>query len=728
MDVPKQNKPFSKLWIAALLASALVACEDGIWNDPYPVNQAESNTLYLSFAEAPKRLDPATAYLVNETQIVNQIYEPPLQYEYLVRPYTLIPQTLTKMPTHQYFDANDRPLPDSASASEVSYTLYQLNVRPGIYYQPHPAFARGETGGYVYHDMSGSELSSKHSLKDFPELGTRELIAEDYVYQIKRLASPNTSSPILGLMRQYIVGLDEYAYELHDVFNEKMANGKTTFVDLRDYPLKGTEAVDRYTYQIKIHGKYPQFLYWLAMHFFAPVPWEADALYEQPELLQRNISLNWYPIGTGPYQLTLNDPNRHMELTRNPYFYGESYPTVGEPGDAEEGLLELAGQPLPFLDRIIYILDKEMIPQWNKFLQGYYDYLRLGPDTFEQAIQVNEEGVSLAESLKHKHLDLQMRTSASVYYWGFNMLDPVVGGYSERAQKLRKAISLAVDVQEYVAIFVNGLGVVADGPIPPEIFGYDEQQEAVQKTPEHHMAYADRLAYAKKLLAEAGYPNGRDKRTGQVLVLGYDVASGGSPDDKARFGWLRKQLGQLGIEVEVRATQYSRFQQKMSTGDIQLFYWTWVGDLPDPENFLFLFYGPSSVAKNSGNNRSNYQSKQFDALFNQMQNMEDSPERAQVIKKMIRLLKQDMPWFGQFYPQTFVMRHDWVSPYKPSDMIRNNLKYQKIDPLKREQERLGWNKPVLWPIAAFFGLFIVLLVPVVWGYYQMKNRRMKEKQ
>ena len=697
-------------WIFGLIL-CLTACEEAAWNDPYPESQVESNILYLSFTEQPKRLDPATVYLVNEIQVVSQIYESPLQYHYLLRPYTLIPQTVTEVPIAQHFDAQDQLLPDNAPTEQIAYTLYELHVQPGIYYQQHPAFAKDAEGNYVYQNLTAEQLEDKYSLKDFPLLGTRELVAEDYVYQIKRLAAPNTFSPILGLMRQYIMGMDEYAKQLEVTFDDS----DSEFIDLRKYPLVGAQEVDRYTYQIKINGKYPQFLYWLAMHFFAPVPWEADAFYLQPGLAERNISLNWYPIGTGPYQLrrmirigvwssyvTLISMAKNTRLRVNLMtrkMVSSVYP---------------AGEPLPFLDRIVYTFEKETIPQWNKFLQGYYDYLRLDSDTFAQAIQINTEGFALTDRLRNQGLGLQMRTSASVYYWGFNMLDPIVGGYSENARKLRKAISLAMDIEEYIAIFVNGLGVDATGPIPPDIFGYSEQQ----KLPTEEQSADDKIKYAKELLAQTNYPEGRNAQTGEPLVLAYDVATGGSPDDKARFGWLRKQLAELGINIEVRATQYSRFQQKMRNGDIQLFYWTWIGDYPDPENFLFLFYGPSSVAEKGGNNRSNYQNLEYDKLFEKMRNMDNTPERAAIIQQMLILLQQDMPWFGQFYPQIFSINHDWVKPTKPSDMIRNNLKYQKIDPLKRDRVREALNPPVLWPFAVLVLVFIVLLLPLIIGYYR----------
>lgn len=690
------------------------ACEQMVWNDPYPTSQAEANTLYLSFTEQPKRLDPAISSLVNENLVISQIYQPPLQYHYLQRPYTLIPQTVEEVPVPQYFDASDKPLPNTAPPEQIAYTLYTLRVKPGIYYQPHPAFAK-QNGKYIYHDLSAKELADKDTLEDFPLTGTRELMAEDYVYQIKRLAAPNIASPILGLMRHYIFDLDEYAQKLIQVFAHQQ-NGQDTFIDLRAYPLAGAQVIDRYTYQIKVIGKYPQFLYWLAMNFFAPVPWEADAFYRQPGLRAKNISLNWYPIGTGPYQLSKNDPNRQMTLVRNPNFQGETFPTEGEPEDAKLGYLALAGQSLPFLDRIEFYLEKETIPQWSKFLQGYYDLLRLDADTFEQAIQITPEGFALNQQLEEKQLDLQMHISASVYYWGFNMLDPIVGGYTDKARKLRTAISLALNMDEYIAIFRNALGSVAQGPIPPEIFGYEAQQAVL--TPASSNSHKERLQQAKQLLVEAGYPGGIDKKTGKRLVLTYDVATSGSPDDKARFGWLVKQLAQLGIEVEVRATQVSRFQQKMRSGDIQLFYWTWVGDYPDPENFLFLFHGPSSVVANAGNNRSNYQNPAYDKLFLQMRNMDNTPQRAAIIQDMIKILDHDKPWFGMFYPQTFSINQHWVMPTKPSDIVRNNLKYEKIDSVERAQKRKEWNKPVIWPLAVLGLGMMVALLSVMAKYYR----------
>jgi ABC-type transport system substrate-binding protein len=85
--------------------------------------------------------------------------------------------------------------------------------------------------------------------------------------------------------------------------------------------------------------------------------------------------------------LSENDPNSRMVLARNPNFRGEPYPSEGEPGDAERGLLADAGKTMPFVDKAVYTREKEAIPLWNKFLQGYYDLSGIGSETFDQAVR-----------------------------------------------------------------------------------------------------------------------------------------------------------------------------------------------------------------------------------------------------------------------------------------------------------------------------------------------------
>ena len=107
-------------------------------------------------------------------------------------------------------------MPADTPPDEVAYSIYEIEIRPGIRYQPHPAFAKTAEGDYVYHQLTETGFGGITTLGDFSATGSRELVAADYVYQIKRLAHPNLHSPIFGLMSDYIVGLKGYAKTLED--------------------------------------------------------------------------------------------------------------------------------------------------------------------------------------------------------------------------------------------------------------------------------------------------------------------------------------------------------------------------------------------------------------------------------------------------------------------------------------------------------------------------------
>ena len=192
---------------------------------PIHLTRRGQNILYSSFSERPKHLDPAQSYSSNEVVFTGQIYEPPLQYHFLKRPYQLEPATVTAIPVPYYLDEQGQRLPDDASVDEIAYSVYDIEIQPGIHYQPHPAFAKDEQGQFLYHALNEQDLEAVKTLSDFRENGSRELVAADYAFQIKRLAHPRLHSPIFGLMSDYIVGLADYAATLKQAFEQKSEGG-----------------------------------------------------------------------------------------------------------------------------------------------------------------------------------------------------------------------------------------------------------------------------------------------------------------------------------------------------------------------------------------------------------------------------------------------------------------------------------------------------------------------
>ena len=211
-------KRFSQLWLVLLVSSFLLGC-NGVSNEPIPKALIAQNVLFSSYQESPKYLDSTSSYSNNETPWTYAVYEPPLKYHYLKRPYELEPRTLTEMPRVQFIGKDGRELPAQTPAELIAESVFELKIQAGILYQPHPAFAKTADGQYRYLALKDSEIEGKRRPYDFEHMGTRELLAGDYAYAIKRLATPRIKSPSFGFLSEKIVGLAEYGKQIKS-FNE----------------------------------------------------------------------------------------------------------------------------------------------------------------------------------------------------------------------------------------------------------------------------------------------------------------------------------------------------------------------------------------------------------------------------------------------------------------------------------------------------------------------------
>ncbi|MBW6495256.1 MAG: ABC transporter substrate-binding protein, partial [Burkholderiaceae bacterium] len=677
-------------------------------------------------------------YSNDETPFTYQVYEPPYQYHYLKRPYELIGRSAVDVAKPVYRDRNGSELPADAPGEAIAETEFIIRIRPGVLYAPHPAFAADPGGKYYYHALRPEDLAERYKVTDFEHTGTRELTADDFVYSIRRLATPRIKSPAFSTMSEHIVGLAEYGKQIVQADRELRRDLAPTdrdlpFLDFRQYSFPGAEAIDRHTLRIRVMGKYPQFKYWLAMTFFAPIPWEAEKFYAQPGMAAKNLTLNYWPVGTGPYMVTEYLENRRHVLARNPNFHGESYPCEGAPGDRELGYLEDCGKPLPFVDKVVFDLEKESVPLQAKFLQGYYD---------SPAIERLDYGTGLIVAMgddkktekeyRDKGIKLPTTIEANSWYIAFNWADPVVGNSvtperQERNRKLRQALSIAINWEEHIAIFERGQGAAAHGAVPPSLFGYREDGPAgfnpvVYRRGPDGKPVRRTIVEAKALLAQAGYPDGRDAVTGKPLVLNFDYQNTG-PGSKAVLDWYVKQFAKIGVQMEVRATDYNRFQDKINSGSAQIFFWGWLADYPDAENFLFLFYGPNAKVRTKGNgeNSSNYQSAEYDRLYDRMKFLEDGPEKQHLIDQMIVILQRDAAWSFGYFPTSAAAYHQWVRNGKPTQIIRNHIAYLRVDPQLRTKLIAQWNKPVWWPMPLLLLALFAAVVPA-WFVWRRRER------
>ena len=709
-----------------LAALALAACN----NNPLPTDAAATNTIFSAAIEnSPRHLDPTASYWNNDTTFTYQIYEPPYAYHDLKRPFQLVPKSAAEVVKPSYYDKDGKALPADAPGEQVAESVYDLPIKPGILFQPHPAFAKDEQGRYRYHSdhaMKPGEIGKRRTPLDFEHSGTRELVAEDFVYAIKRHATTRVTTPIYGIFSEYVVGLKEYG-PLIKAEDKKLRAGldpasqDRPFLDFRRWPLAGATAPEKHLLRLRIKGKYPQWSYWMQMTFTAPVPWEADAFYAQPGMAAVGMNLDMWPVGTGAYMMTEFHKDRRHVMKRNPNYRGEPYPCEGMPGDKEEGLLDDCGKRMPFVDTIVINVEREGVPRRGKFRQGFYDL-----EVFERVDLGMEYRVEMqdSEEVRRDYLAKGFRLAKSSdvnsYIIGFNMLDPTIGNgatpeQSERNRKVRQAVSIAIDWEEYSKIFPKKAGATAMSPLPEGIAGSREGTAEGMNPVTHHVVDGKiirrTIADAKQLMVEAGYPNGRDAKTGKPLVLNYDVYYPATPERKPEIDWVVRQFAKVDIQIEVRATDNSQFQDKVRKGTYQVFWLGWNADYPDAENFMFLFYGPNGKTKFDGENTANYANPEFDKLFSVLKTLDDGPEKQKVIDDLNTILRRDAPWSFGFFPYASAAVQSWVHNSKSAILIRDHGRYLRLDVAERVKRQAEWNHPVWWPlIAAAVAALAMLLV------------------
>ena len=717
--MPKEKRCFitTKICGAALLGALMLlgGCGGPPWNNPNPLYD-DDLLIYQSVMSPapPKHLDPAVSYASDESLFIMQIYEPPMGYHYLKRPYELIPLSLESFPELSFLDAQGNEVAEDDDT--LVYSRYTLRVRADEHYQPHPAFALDDQGKPLYVFDTAVEGANYRQIPDFPETGSRPVLANDFVYAIKRLADPENGSPMLGFMTHYIVGMEAFSQQLAEI-------PRDGWLDLDQYPMEGLKVLDDHTLTITIKDRYHQFIYWLAMQFFSPIAPEVDRFYHNPGFAERNLTLDWWPVGSGPFMMVKNDPNSEIVLERNPNFREDFYPSEGGPGDLENGLLDDAGKRVPFVDRAVFRLEKEVLPLWTKFLQGYYD--RSGEvhgntsRVYDQAFVVGPDGVEMSGDLADHNITMSPDVKPGIYYYGFNMRDPVVGGYTEDKRKLRQALQIAFDTEEYLNIFQKGNGIASQMPIPPGIPGFLEGEAGINP---YVYDWVDgepkrkSLDYARQLLAEAGYPNGRDARTGEPLKIFIDVQS--QAISNTIMNWMDRAFGEIGVQVEYRPADWNRTREKLLTGNTQIFSHGWLADYPDPENFLFLLYGPESPldCKCDGANNSNYASEIYDAAFTNIRVLPPGPERDELVALAVEQYRKDAVWLFAYYPKDIYLNNSWVYNNKRHGVSKATLKYTRVDAQERARKQIAWNQPVTWPLYAGALLLVSLLAPGVIAY------------
>ena len=468
----------------------------------------------------------------------------------------------------------------------------------------------------------------------------RELVAEDFVYSIKRLADPKLQALGWWILDGKIKGLNEW--------REKHTDSKV--VDYNE-TVEGLQAIDKYTLKFKLTKPFPQFLYSLAMPFTFVVAKEVLDHYGK-EFLN-------HPVGTGPYKLPKFNQTNKIVYTKNPTYREKFYPSDSSEGFKELGYLEDAGKKLPLVDKVVVSVMVEDQPRWLNFQKGNIDYLSIPKDNFDSVVTPSK---GVTDEFAKKGISLEINPSLDVTYVAFNHDNKLFSNV-----KLRRAMALAYDVNKSNKLFYNNTALPAQSIVPPGIKGHVKSYVNPYR--------ARNLEKAKALLKEAGYPNGEG-----LPEITYDCPN--STISRQMGDFFRKNMAEIGIKVKVIQNTWPELQNKITKRSVQLYAIAWGADYPDAENFLQLLFGPN---KSPGANGSGYDNPEFNQLYKTASVLQDSPERTALYEKMSRIAAEQVPWIFGVHRQSFIMKHSWLKNYLNADVGADRAEYLNINLDKKKE-------------------------------------------
>ena len=565
--------------------------------------------LRYAFRVAESGFDPAQVQDLYSNTVLSNILDAPLTYDFLARPAVIVPNTAAALP----------------QLSE-DFTTLTLRIRPGIYFQDHPAFAGRP----------------------------RELMAADYVYAIKRFFDPRYKSPRLYLLENaQLLGMA-------DLRSAALKGGRFDY----DREVEGVRALDRYTLQLRFARPSPRFHQYLADNsFMGAVAREVVERYDDKQIMA-------HPVGTGPFRLADWRRSSRIVLERNPGYRTETYRAQPAAGDDEAAQVaaRLAGRRLPMIDRVEIFIVEENQPRWLAFLNGEHDLVDEIPVDLANLIVPNGQ---LAPNLARRGVQMDRTPRPSVDMALFNMEHPVVGGHAPQQVALRRAISLAYSADDEIRLVRKGQSVPSQSPVAPLTTGFDPtfRSEMSEFNPARAKALLDAFGYVDR--------NGdgwRERPDGTALVL--EMAT--QPDQLSRQldELWRKAMTAIGIDMQFRSAKWPENLKNSRAGKLMMWRVGWSATQPDGDTFLALGYGPNKGQAN----HARFDLPEFNRLYALQQTLPDGPEREAAFFDAKKLFVAYAPYKFLGHRIDTSVAHPWIVGYRRHPFMRDFLKYIDIVP------------------------------------------------
>ncbi|HNW88414.1 MAG TPA: ABC transporter substrate-binding protein [Bacteroidales bacterium] len=487
-------------------------------------------------------------------------------------------------------------------------TVFRYNESAGISTLD-PAFAKDQAHIWVCNQLYNGLVQPDDSMHIMPCIAKSWNVSEDglnYTFILREDVFFHDDTVFPSGKGRRVVAAD-FVYSFGRILDDKIASpGVWIFDDVaRDGSGQGCFAApDDTTFIITLKKAFPPFLSLLEMIYCSVIPKEAVEFYGK--------DFRSHPVGTGPFMLKMWKENQRLILVKNKnYFEKEN------------------GQQMPYLDAVSvsFVVDKQSA--FLEFVRGNLDFMSgVAPSYVDELISKKGE---LNEKYKDR-INLHVQPYLNTEYLGFLVDETLPENKNNPLLKkeVRQAINYGLDRQKMIKYLRNSLGTPGIYGMVPVGMPYLDTTKV--------KGYSYDPDKSRALLAEAGFPNGKDL---PEIIL----STTSSYLDLCQF--LQSQLGEIGIKIKVDVNPPATLREMIAKSKISFFRASWIADYPDMENYLALFYSKNFCPK--GPNYTHFSDAEFDRLFEVARRTTDDSLRSILYTQMDNIIMEEAPVLILYY-------------------------------------------------------------------------------
>lgn len=512
--------------------------------------------------------------------------------------------------------------------------IFNINLDEGLTSMD-PAFARNQNAIWMDNQIYNGLVQVDDSLKVRPCIARSWDISPDgadYTFHL-RTDVFFQDDPHFANGKGRKVTASDFAYSFGRLIDPKVASSGSWIFSDKVNGKQGFIAVNDSTFQIRLKQPFPPLLTMLTAPYCSVVPREVVEFYGK--------DFRSHPVGTGPFKFKYWKEGEVMVLLKNEKYWEK----------------DSAGHSLPYLDavRATFISDKQT---------GFMEFIKKDLDFYNDIDgSYRDDILTKSGKLTHKYqgkFKLISKPYLNTVYLGM-LVDTnlaIVKKSPLRIKKIRQAINYAIDKEKMVKYLRNSLGTPGvAGFIPRGMPGYD---------PQRVKGYTYNPDRARQLLAEAGFPDGKNMPEIELATtVGY----------RSMIEYVQNELDKIGIRTHVEITQGASLRELVSKNGVNFFYGSWLADYADGENYLSLFYSKNKIPY--GPNYTGFNNKQFDALFEQAYRVKSDQQRYALYQQMDNLVMNESPVVVLYYDMLVNLYQNNISGYKPNAQNLLILKYIK---------------------------------------------------